>query len=203
MASDLRDQDFFSGPFFEGSDLQNGVDDHPKFGRDLQNGVDVDRRGGRATTSLSHPIAIKITPYMPPPLWGALGAPGGPLGAPGGPWGPMGALGPMGPWAPWARCAAGMREAQFTLVPPQRGVAILGVCACESGPAVPPDFPHRPSRARAVPCTWPLCGSHTEAVWQPHRGCGAATQAGRPVRVDIGSRGRRATFFSKKTTNPS
>ena len=64
----------------------------------------------------AQPESIKITPYMPPPLWGALGAPGGPLGAPGGPWGPMGALGPMGPWAPWARCAAGMREAQFTLV---------------------------------------------------------------------------------------
>ena len=46
----------------------------------------------------------------------SLGGPGGPWGGPGGPWGPMGALGPMGPWAPWARCAAGMREAQFTLV---------------------------------------------------------------------------------------
>ena len=55
----------------------------------------------RPGVNKNHPIAIKITPYMPPPLWGALGAPGGP-------WGPMGALGPMGPWAPWARCAAGI-----------------------------------------------------------------------------------------------
>ena len=34
-----------------------------------------------------------------------------------------------------------------------------------------------PCRARAVPCAWPLCGSHTEAVWQPHRLCGSHTRA--------------------------
>ena len=47
----------------------------------------------------NHPIAIKITPYMPPPLWG--------------PWGPHG-FPPGAPWGP--RCAVGLREAQFTLV---------------------------------------------------------------------------------------
>ena len=49
---------------------------------------------------------------------------------------------------------------------------------CVSGPAVPPDFPRtaRASRAsRAAPRG--LCGSHREAVWQPQRGCVAATQA--------------------------
>ena len=45
-----------------GSDLQNGVGDH-------RNGV------GAHPLVYAHPIAIKITPYMPPPLWGALGFP--------------------------------------------------------------------------------------------------------------------------------
>ena len=45
----------------------------------------------------NHPIAIKITPYMPPPLWGALGAPGGALGAPLGPWALGLGLGPIFP----------------------------------------------------------------------------------------------------------
>ena len=66
------------------------------------------------------PGVNKNHPIHAPTSLGALGAPGGALGGPGGPWGPMGALGPMGPWAPWARCAAGMREAQFTLVCMQR-----------------------------------------------------------------------------------
>ena len=55
------------------------------------------------------------------------------------------------------------------------------MCVCVSGPAVPPDFPGtaRPSRAswasRAAPRG--LCGSHTEAVWQPQRLCGSHTGA--------------------------
>ena len=49
----------------------------------------------RPGVNKNHPIAIKITPYMPPPLWG-------PWGPQGGPWGPQGAPGgPWGPWAPW------------------------------------------------------------------------------------------------------
>ena len=35
----------------------------------------------------------------------------------------------------------------------------------------------RACRPCQASCTaWPLYGSHTEAVWQPHRGCVAATQ---------------------------
>ena len=67
---------------------------------------------GLATTEMgSAPTEMGLAPTtsLRPPSWG-------PRGAPGGPRGPYGALGPMGPWAPWARCAAGMREAQFTLV---------------------------------------------------------------------------------------
>ena len=46
---------------------------------------------------------------------------------------------------------------------------------------MPPDFPRtaRASRASRASRTAPrgLCGSHREAVWQPQRGCVAATQA--------------------------
>ncbi len=61
----------------------------------------------------------------------ASGGPWGPTGAHGGPKRPQngqksGFLGPLGP-PQGPRCAAGWREAQFTLVLPQRGIAIFGV----------------------------------------------------------------------------
>ena len=96
----------------------------------------------------------------------------------------------------------------MVIFPPQRRVAILGVCVCVRGGAagvdsrglrlsrVPPGPPVPPApRGLCVEATQRLCGSHTEAVGQPHRPAG---RAGRPVRVDIGSRGRRATFFFQK-----
>ena len=44
---------------------------------------------------------------------------------------------------------------------------------CESGPAVPPDFP-RTARLVPVPCrAMPV---HVASVWKPHKGCVAATQ---------------------------
>ena len=53
-------------------------------------------------------------------------------------------------------------------IPPQRRVAILGVCAWGGGGSASRLSAHRPSRPVPCPCTWPLCGSHT--------GCVAATQ---------------------------
>ena len=69
------------------------------------------------------------------------------------------------------------------MVAPQRGVAILGVCMCESGPAVPPDFPRTaravPCRPVPVPCTWSRAG--------PGR-----------FRSTLGAGDARPHFFSKK-----
>ena len=93
VASDLRDQDFFLINIFEGSDLQNGVGDLRNGGATSKMGLTSTEVGGRPATSLSHPIAIKITPYMPPPLWGG---PGGPMGAPGGTCHQTGARTPRG-----------------------------------------------------------------------------------------------------------
>ena len=63
----------------------------------------------------------------------------------------------------------------------------MGVCMCESGPAVPPDFPGT-ARARAVPvpCTWLLWPPQRGAawpLWTPQRGApppegGAAARLG-------------------------
>ena len=65
--------------------------------------------------------------------------------------------------------------------PAARGSDLGCVSVCESGPAVPPDFPRtaRASRASRASRAAPrgLCGSHTEAVWQPHRLCGSHTRA--------------------------
>ena len=119
--------------------------------------------------------------------WSSMESPGSPRRPPGAPLGPCQAGGrdiaanPSG-------CAAWLREAQFMLVgtgihrsyvvPPQRRVAILGVCACESGPAVPPDFPRT---ARAVPVPVPCRAVHVASV--------AATEGRRVASVDATERG--------------
>ena len=97
-----------------------------------------------------------------------------PGGRPGPPWGPMrpweapgDSWGPVGPAALRCRVA---RSVIYTCPPAARGSDLGCVSVCESGPAVPPDFPGtaRASRAsRAAPRG--LCGSHREAVWQPQR----------------------------------
>ena len=84
-----------------------------------------------------------------------------------------------------------------SLFPPQRGVAILGVCAWGAGRRWNPvasDFRACRPRLPGLPClpgrTALLCGNHTEAVWQPHKAvavvqqhnCGCPT-ATRPLAV--------------------
>ena len=63
-----------------------------------------DTRGRRLASVPGLPASVQAS-------WGP-GAPWGPMGAP---WGPLGP-GPYGPFSGPLRCAAGLREAQFTLV---------------------------------------------------------------------------------------
>ena len=66
-------------------------------------------------------------PKMPPGGHGALGAPWAHVGPLGPYWALCGALwGPMGSMEAPLRCTVGLCEAQFTLVLPQRGIAIFG-----------------------------------------------------------------------------
>ena len=66
-------------------------------------------------------------------------------------------------------CCGVAPPVQFTLVPPQRGVAILGVCACVGGgPAVPADFLNRPGPG---PAHLALCESKEGLLWRPHQAC--------------------------------
>ena len=97
---------------------------------------------------------------------------------------PLGASGatPMS-WALWGHMwahggAAGVREAQFTFVLPQRGIAILCVCGCGQGPKTFPEPPGArrppPAARRHTPC---LCVAQPHRpVWLSHIGlCGSAT----------------------------